>query len=104
MPRPLLAAPPAAADVRHAYPCEPEGLPMLGSGWNGDLDRAVEGRDLDSVAQRRLDHVHPQLVDAALILPGEVRMRLLPEPRVQVAGPPAPDSGFALTADPDLAA
>src|SRR5438045_4297634 len=99
-----LVAPAAAADVGHALALEPEGLPVLGPGRDRDLDRAVQRRDLDPIAKRRLDQVHPQLVDDVLLAPLQLRVLLDAQHDVEVARRSAPIAGLPLPAEADLGA
>src|SRR5207302_160825 len=85
------------APARH-----PERLAVLRTRGDRDLDRPVERGYLDSVAERRLNHVDPKFVDDFLITPGEVRVRLDSQHDIQVARWPSPDSRFALATEANL--
>src|SRR5712692_3783388 len=82
--------------------CQPEGLTVLSSGGDGDLDRPVQRGHLDVVAERRLHEVHPQLVDGVVIAPRQLGVRLHTQDHVQVAGLAALNAGLALARKPDL--
>src|SRR5665213_1507838 len=97
----LVAATPSS-DVRHAPPAHTERLPVLRPGGDRDLDSTLERRYLDPVAECRLHHVHPELIDDVLVAPLQERMRLDPEHHVQVAGRSASDARLALAAEADL--
>src|SRR5450759_151920 len=62
----VLVAATAAADVRHTPARQPKGLAVLSAGRDGDLDQPLERRDLDPVAERRLDNVHAELIHRVL--------------------------------------
>src|SRR5229473_524660 len=98
----VLVTPPAATYIGHALAGEPKRLSVLRSGRDGDLHRAVQGRNLDPVAEGRLDHVDAELVNDALVAPRQVRVRLDAQHHIQVAWRPAPGAGLALAADADL--
>src|SRR5207302_2891243 len=97
----LIAAPPTS-HVRHAPALQPEGLPVLGAGGDRDLDRPLEGRDLDPVPKRRLDHVHAKLEDDVLVVARKLGMALDTKHHIEVAGRTPAEAGLPLPADPDL--
>src|SRR6266700_5016142 len=99
-----LVATAARADVGHAAAGQPEGLAVLRPRRDRDLDRAVQRRHLDAVAQGRLDHVDPQLVDHVLVLAAQVHVAADPDHDVQVALGTAPVAGLPLAGEPDLGA
>src|SRR5712691_2970837 len=99
----LVSAAPAA-DVGHPPPRQPERLAVLRPGRDGDLDHALDGRDLDPVAERGLDHVDPQLVDDVLLVPRQLWMRLDAQYDVEVAGRTAAHPRLPLAAEADLRA
>src|SRR5215472_9050194 len=99
-----LVSTPAGADVGHATARQPERLPILRAGGHGDLDVAVERRDLDLVSQRRLHHVDPQLVHDVLVLAAQGGVVADPQHHVQVAGRAAAVAGLALPREADLGA
>src|SRR3979411_409837 len=98
----VLVASPPAADVRHAAASQAERLAVLGSRRDGDLDQPFEGRDLDAVPKGRLDHVHAQLVDHVLVVPGEMLVRLDAQGGVAAGRRPPAPPGLSLPAQPYL--
>src|SRR3989454_9648924 len=98
----VLVAAATASHVQHALSPQPEGLPVLGPGRDGDLHRPLQCRDLDPVAERRLDHVDAKLVHDVLLVAGKLGMRLDPQHDVQITRRTAPYAGLALAAEPDL--
>src|SRR5579884_3948930 len=99
-----LGAPPPGAHIGHALPGQPEGLPVLRAGGDGDLHRPVQRGHLDPVAQSGLDHVDAEVVDHVLVLAPKLGMRLDLEDDVEVAGWAAAQAGLALAGQPDLGA
>src|SRR2546430_16749224 len=55
----VLVAAPAAAHVRHASALQPEGLPVLRAGGEGELDSPPPGRGLQPVPPGPPTPVHP---------------------------------------------
>src|SRR2546425_696038 len=90
--------------ARHPLALQAERLPVLRASGNRNLCGPVKGRHLDGVADGRLDHVDPQLVDDVLVLASKLLVRPDPDHDVEVAGGSSAKAGLAFADDPDLRA
>src|SRR5205814_10147606 len=86
----------------HPRPLQGERLAGLRPGGNGDLDRPFQRRDLDSIPQRSLHHVDPQVEHHVRIVARELRVRLDAEDDIEIARLASAHPRLAFAADPYL--
>ena len=99
-----LVASPARAHVGNALAAEAQTGAVLRARGHFELDRTVDGRDIDGVAQGRLAEIYAEVViDIAALAPKQ-RMRPHAHRDVEIAVSAAARSRLALAAEPDLVA